>query len=167
MITSLWLVSFRGLLKEWNGTIRFFLKRYRYQYLLSVSNPKVPSYREFWLHISNPIQNLLLHFEIFPSLYLYFLILSPDGTDGPQTKEPQQQEPPDMDGDNNEYPSVVVYVVDPFTYGNDWEDINRLSTLGLLRCYQEMLTFLPEQIRSHVKLQVITLKHRYAHIYNI
>jgi mediator of RNA polymerase II transcription subunit 13 len=56
--------------------------------------------------------------------------------------------------ENAEIPTIVVYMVDPFTYGNDWDELSRLSTLGMLRCYQEMVESLPESMRDHVQLQV-------------
>ncbi|XP_064647452.1 mediator of RNA polymerase II transcription subunit 13-like isoform X2 [Lineus longissimus] len=66
------------------------------------------------------------------------------------------QEPePDEDA---EIPTIVVYMVDPFTYGNEWDELSRLSTLGMLRCYQEMVESLPETMRDHVQLQVVPLQ---------
>lgn len=55
-----------------------------------------------------------------------------------------------------ELPAVVVYLVDPFS-GGQWEDdeVRRLATLGLLRCYQGMVAELQESGRSfNVQLQV-------------
>ena len=76
----------------------------------------------------------------------------------------------DPDGDGQpETPSVVIYIVDPFSYshsasvpgpaaaqidGDSGPDVTRLAMLGLLRCYQEMVRDLPEELRQHVHLQV-------------
>lgn len=67
------------------------------------------------------------------------------------------------DGDSHAItypPAIVVYIVDPFSY----EEADGASgpvpahssvwTLGLLRCYLEMLQFLPPQIRNSVSVQV-------------
>ena len=61
----------------------------------------------------------------------------------------QENEPSDC-----HLPGLVIYMVDPFTYGQDWDNMTRLSTLGLLRCYQEMLKALPEPLQQCTQLQV-------------
>ena len=50
-------------------------------------------------------------------------------------------------------PAIVVYIVDPFTY-EEPEAGSSVWTLGLLRCYLEMLQFLPPHIRNSVSVQV-------------
>lgn len=57
-------------------------------------------------------------------------------------------------------PAIVVYIVDPFSY----DEANGATgpvpthssvwTLGLLRCYLEMLQFLPPHIRNIISVQV-------------
>lgn len=57
-------------------------------------------------------------------------------------------------------PAIVVYIVDPFSY--DEADggpgpvpaHSSVWTLGLLRCYLEMLQFLPPHIRNSISVQV-------------
>lgn len=52
-------------------------------------------------------------------------------------------------------PAIVVYIVDPFSYEDtDREVHSGTYTLGLLRCYMEMLHFLPARIRNAVSVQV-------------
>lgn len=52
-------------------------------------------------------------------------------------------------------PAIVVYIVDPFSYEDrDREVHSSTYTLGLLRCYMEMLQFLPVRIRNAVSVQV-------------
>lgn len=46
----------------------------------------------------------------------------------------------------------MVYIVDPFSYGQDSETISRLAMIGLLRCYQQMA--LPENLANNLSLQV-------------
>lgn len=52
-------------------------------------------------------------------------------------------------------PAIVVYIIDPFSYEDaDREVHSSAYTLGLLRCYMEMLQFLPARIRNAVSVQV-------------
>lgn len=56
-------------------------------------------------------------------------------------------------------PAIVVYIVDPFSY--DETDggpgpvpaHSSVWTLGLLRCYLEMLQFLPAHVRNSISVQ--------------
>lgn len=57
-----------------------------------------------------------------------------------------------------ECPALVVYMVDPFTYSQEWDHLNRLAMIGLLHCYQELVKTLPEQMQNHVSLQIIPLE---------
>lgn len=60
-------------------------------------------------------------------------------------------------------PAIVVYIVDPFSYEDtDREVHSGTYTLGLLRCYMEMLHFLPARIRNAVSVQVRALRCRAA-----
>ena len=61
-----------------------------------------------------------------------------------------------MDEEEGDAPSIVIYLVDPFTYGQEYEpwDVPRFAVLGLLRCYQELLRGLSEPLRQQVHLQV-------------
>lgn len=53
-------------------------------------------------------------------------------------------------------PAIVVYIVDPFSYEDGERDTHSsVWTLGLLRCYVEMLQFLPSHIRNSVSVQVM------------
>lgn len=58
------------------------------------------------------------------------------------------------DDDEREAPSVVVYLVEPFSMGSDQPELQRLACLALLRCYQSLLSALPENMRSNVSVQV-------------
>ena len=81
-------------------------------------------------------------------------ILSPaDGSQqaegGPSTRENvMEQEVPE----NSTMPAVVVYLIDPFSFGQEWSDLHRLAMVGLLRCYQQMV--LPPQLQNSTFLQV-------------
>lgn len=59
--------------------------------------------------------------------------------------------------DEQQPPALIIYIVEPFTYGSLDNDLYRLSTIGLLRCYAQMLRFLPEQIQNSIHLQLVTL----------
>ncbi|XP_073486447.1 mediator of RNA polymerase II transcription subunit 13-like [Aquarana catesbeiana] len=58
------------------------------------------------------------------------------------------------------YPTVVIYMVDPFTYTVD-EDSNtgNFWLLGLIRCFTDMLEILPEQLRTSCVLQVVPCRY--------
>lgn len=62
------------------------------------------------------------------------------------------------DDDNTEPPAIVLYLVEPFTLGNDSSDLQRLACLGLLRCFNTVLAALPDHIRANVTLQIISLE---------
>lgn len=57
-------------------------------------------------------------------------------------------------------PAIVVYIVDPFSYDEANGAVgpgpshSSVWTLGLLRCYLEMLQFLPTHIRNIISVQV-------------
>ncbi|EFX71474.1 hypothetical protein DAPPUDRAFT_60138 [Daphnia pulex] len=53
-------------------------------------------------------------------------------------------------------PSIVIYIVDPFSFGSDNLDLGRLTALGLLRCYHQMLSLLSETVQLNVSLQLIS-----------
>ena len=54
------------------------------------------------------------------------------------------------DDEDVEPPSVVIYIVDPFTFASDNLDLGRLTALGLLRCYHQMLSLLTETIQLNM-----------------
>lgn len=57
-------------------------------------------------------------------------------------------------------PAIVVYIVDPFSYeetdsgSGSVPTHSSVWTLGLLRCYLEMLQCLPPHIRNSISVQV-------------
>ena len=61
------------------------------------------------------------------------------------------------DDENAEPPSIVVYIVDPFSFASDSLELGRLATLGLLRCYHQMLSLLSESTQLNVSLQLVTV----------
>ena len=63
------------------------------------------------------------------------------------------------DEDEIEPPSVVVYLVEPFSLGGT-EDSNlrRLAILALLRAYSAAINSMPETARSNINVQVSLFK---------
>lgn len=63
-------------------------------------------------------------------------------------------------------PAIVVYIVDPFSYEEadggpgPVPAHSSVWTLGLLRCYLEMLQFLPPHIRNSISVQVSEVPRR-------
>ena len=75
-----------------------------------------------------------------------------DGPDGNSHRDSHD----DVD-DSYECPAVVVYIINPFSYAaQDWDDLNRLAVIGLLRCYKEVISMLPENMKNNIYLQVST-----------
>ncbi len=62
------------------------------------------------------------------------------------------------DGSDGEPPAVVIYMVDPFSFGIDNCDLMRLSSLALLRCFQQIVPVLPEALRNNIFLQTVSLE---------
>ncbi len=65
------------------------------------------------------------------------------------------------DGDSHAItypPAIMIYIVDPFSYEAAEPGTSQSSmwTLGLLRCYLEMLQALPAHMRNSVFVQVGT-----------
>lgn len=63
------------------------------------------------------------------------------------------------DGDSHAItypPAIMIYIVDPFSYEDAEAGVSHSSmwTLGLLRCYLEMIQFLPAHIRNSISVQV-------------
>lgn len=58
------------------------------------------------------------------------------------------------DDDEGDPPSVVIYLVDPFTLGRDSSELQRLACLALLRCFTTVLNAVPEHIRSNLTVSV-------------
>jgi hypothetical protein len=76
----------------------------------------------------------------------YFLDLENSARELP-TQEP-------VDDDDRDLPAMVIYLIDPFSFASDNEDLHRLGKIGLLRCYNSILSYLPEQLRNNITLQV-------------
>ena len=80
----------------------------------------------------------------------------PNETSGqPQRDPPSQQETPESNEVSSSQPGIVIYIVDPFSYGTEPDSISRLAMIGLLKCYQQMA--LPEHLANNLCLQVITI----------
>ncbi|XP_061754186.1 mediator of RNA polymerase II transcription subunit 13a [Nerophis ophidion] len=62
-------------------------------------------------------------------------------------------------------PAIVVYIVDPFSYEESEGGLgtapahSSVWTLGLLRCYLEMLQLLPAHIRNSIFLQIVPCQY--------
>ncbi|XP_013781243.1 mediator of RNA polymerase II transcription subunit 13-like [Limulus polyphemus] len=65
--------------------------------------------------------------------------------------EPLEQE------NGQQHPALVVYLIEPFTFGNPDSYLYRLSSLGLLLCYRHMLHYLPESICNSIQVQIVRL----------
>lgn len=97
----------------------------------------------------------LIHSE-FKSLCCNFLDLSDNKPETTTTSATSLNETV-HDDDDQQAPSLVVYLVEPFTLGTDDYDLHRFSCLALLRCYQTILSAVPDHIRTNINVQVCTL----------
>lgn len=59
--------------------------------------------------------------------------------------------------DDIRQPHIVIYIIEPFTFTNLDEDTYRVSCLGLLRCYLQMIENLPENLKNNINLQIVSL----------
>ncbi|CAD5125355.1 DgyrCDS13593 [Dimorphilus gyrociliatus] len=57
--------------------------------------------------------------------------------------------------DNNNLPTYVVYVIDPFS-GSSWPQGDRLATLGFFRCFDELCKQVGPQVSSRLTMQIIS-----------
>ncbi|KAL4223449.1 Mediator of RNA polymerase II transcription subunit 13-like [Mactra antiquata] len=81
-----------------------------------------------------------------------------DGSHGDSTQRETHEDIPDTTL-NGEGPAIVIYMVNPFTYGHqEWDDLNRLAMIGLLNCYQEIVQKLPDFMQNNVYLQIIPVQ---------
>lgn len=62
------------------------------------------------------------------------------------------------DDDEKDPPAIVIYVVEPFSYGSDSPELQRLACLALLRCYSNILNGVPDTIRNSINFQIISLE---------
>ena len=58
------------------------------------------------------------------------------------------------DTGQSESPAIVIYMINPFTYGNDSDHLSRQAMIGLLKCYQEIIPKLPESMQNSIYLEV-------------
>lgn len=54
-------------------------------------------------------------------------------------------------------PALVVYLVEPFTLGSSDPEVLRLATVGLHRCFAQLLDCLPEPLQSNTHAQILSL----------
>ena len=85
----------------------------------------------------------------------FVIVVVRDAGDGCESgKEAGADVESDVDGGASDDRSVLVYMIDPFSYSNDSGETKRLSMLGLLRCFHEMVSTLPAHFQHRVQLQV-------------
>lgn len=81
-----------------------------------------------------------------------------DGAHGEGSQRDSHDDISDV-GSTDEGPAIVIYFVNPFTYGHqDWDELSRLAMVGLLKCYQEVIQKLPDFMQNSVYLQIIPVQ---------
>eukprot|EP00095_Tigriopus_kingsejongensis_P006785 maker-scaffold794_size96255-snap-gene-0.18 protein:Tk06785 transcript:maker-scaffold794_size96255-snap-gene-0.18-mRNA-1 annotation:"thyroid hormone receptor-associated" len=61
------------------------------------------------------------------------------------------------DDSESDPPAIMIYLVDPFSFGVENLDMRRFSNLALLRCFMQMLPHLKGPIRHNIHLQIINM----------
>ena len=89
---------------------------------------------------------------------LYQFLGQKEKADGKDAKEPVNNSGiPDIidPKDLEQPPAVVIYIVDPFVYGEDCvEEFSSVTTLGLLKCFTEIFGQLSATLKRNIVLQV-------------
>ena len=64
----------------------------------------------------------------------------------------------------SEPPAIVIYMIDPFSFGVDNLELQRLSSLAMMRCFSDILhdSRIPDNIRQSVYLQTVNLETVYS-----
>jgi mediator of RNA polymerase II transcription subunit 13 len=52
-------------------------------------------------------------------------------------------------------PHIVLYIVEPFTSGTDSTSLERVACLSLLKYYSNVLSAIPESIRTNISVQIV------------
>lgn len=55
-------------------------------------------------------------------------------------------------------PCIIIYVLNPLSFGHESDDLQRISCIVLLRSYSKILNSVPESIRSNIKLQIVSME---------
>lgn len=63
----------------------------------------------------------------------------------------------DSFSDDSDPPAIVIYMVDPFSFGEDNCDMLRLCNIGLLRCFSQILPNIRTPLKNNLFLQTIAL----------
>lgn len=63
----------------------------------------------------------------------------------------------------NKQTGIVIYMIDPFSSPSISQNLRVLSTIGLLKCYSNLLDQLPESIKKISQLQLISLDSIVSH----
>lgn len=80
-----------------------------------------------------------------------------ESTTSSATYSNSQTDSSEQDDNPNKQPVIVVYMVEPFTFGTMSDDIYRLSCLGLMKSYLQMLDYIPEHLHNSINLQLVSL----------
>lgn len=80
-----------------------------------------------------------------------------ENTTSSATFSHSQSDNSEQEDNPNKQPVIMVYMVEPFMFGNMSDDVYRLSCIGLLKSYLQMLEFIPEHLHNSINLQLVSL----------
>lgn len=81
----------------------------------------------------------------------------PGSTAGGGTGGSAAASAPEEGEEEQQPPALVVYLVEPFTLGSSDPEVLRVATLGLHRCFSQLLECLPEPLQSNTHVQILSL----------
>lgn len=82
-------------------------------------------------------------------------------TPAPTPPTPTTAEPLCLTVDDDEEgvpPCIVIYILNPLPTGHDSDDMQRLACIGMLRCFANILSSVPDSMRNNIKLQIISME---------
>lgn len=82
-------------------------------------------------------------------------------TPAPTPPTPTANEPLCLAAEEDEEdvpPCIIVYILNPLPAGYESDDVQRLACIALLRCYSNILSSVPDNIRNNIKLQIIAME---------
>jgi len=86
------------------------------------------------------------------------------GENGEASKENMDPLTQDLQDQTSEPPAVVIYMIDPFSMGVDNMELQRLSSMAMMRCFSALMydQRIPANIRQSVYLQTVSLDTVYS-----
>merc|ERR1719150_3319058 len=86
--------------------------------------------------------------------------------EGSNVPDRESQDTAAQDDGNGEPPAIVVYIVDPFSFGVDNPELMRLTNIALLRCFNNMVSSPPSMNSTLIYIRNHLNPRQHIHIHN-